>query len=185
VNGWDWPARRAVFSGKRGERQLLVRRMHPDEADLAVMLQTRVLETMPDSSLLAETDRDEIAESMHVDLCLGTFDGARLAAFGLMVVNRESQTRNIGQKNGLAPEECVSVDTIFVDPDYRGLGLQRYLLIAMMDLARSLGAKQALVTVAPNNEFSLKNVMDQGFEIMVRKLLYGGRDRYVLKKNLQ
>lgn len=181
---WDWPERKAVFAGKRGERELLVRRMREDEVDLVMRLQTRVLDTMPDSSLLAETDRDEIAESVQLDLCLGAFDGHRLAAFALMVVNRASETRNTGQKNGLVPEECVSFDTAFVDPDYRGLGLQKYLLSAREEVAHLLGAKYALVTVAPDNEFSLKNVMNHGFEIMARKRLYGNRDRYILKKNL-
>ena len=182
---WDWPERRVIFSGKRGERELLVRRMRMDEVDLVMQLQTRVLETMPDSSLLAETDRDEIAESVQLDLSLGVFDGDRLAAFALMVVNRMSESRNTGQKNGLDPLECVSFDTAFVDPDYRGLGLQKFLLTAREDVAHQLGAKYALVTVAPNNAFSLKNVMGHGFEIMARKQLYGGRDRYVLKKDLE
>jgi len=185
MKNWNWEARRLVFSGKQGERELLVRLLRPDEVDAAVALQDRVYACMPDRSLLALTGREEIEESTEKDVCIGVFDGERLAAFAMMVVNRVSETRNTGQKNGFPPEECVSFDTAFVDPDYRGLGLQRCLLQAREDVARQLGAKYALVTVAPENEFSLRNVMGQGFEIHARRQLYGGLDRYVLKKDLR
>lgn len=185
MNGnWQWTDRTEHFSGKRGGMDLLVRRMRADEADRIMELQSRVHACMPDPSLLALTDRNEIEESLRLDVCLGIFDGERLAAFALMVVNRESAHRNTGQKNGLAPEECVSFDTAFVDPDYRGLGLQRRLLQAREEVVRQLGAKYALVTVSPENEFSLRNILNQGFEIMARKQLYGGLDRYVLKKDM-
>jgi len=181
---WEWKERTEHFSGKRGEMDLVVRRVRPDEVDLVMELQSRVHVHMPDQSHLAETDRDQVEESAALDVCLGVFDGSRLAAFALMVVNRVSEERNTGQKNGLIPEECVSFDTAFVDPDYRGLGLQRRLLQAREEIAAQLGAKYALVTVSPHNEFSLRNILSQGFEIMARKQLYGGLDRYVLKKNL-
>lgn len=182
---WNWEERRELFSSKRGERMLTVRKLRPGEAELAVQLQDLVHQRMPDPSLLALTDRWEIEESVDLDVCLGVFDGENLAAFGLMVVNRNSPQRNTGQKNAYPWQECVSVDTIFVHPDYRGLGLQSYLLSAQDAIARQLGAKYALVTVAPNNEYSLRNVLNQGFEIIARKQLYGGLDRYVLKKNLR
>lgn len=184
MKNWNWSEHSCVFSGKRGRRTLTLRTLRPDEVDIVLALQSRVHENMPDPSLLAETDRDEIAESVQLDACLGAFDGARLAAFALMVVNRESARRNTGQKNGLNPLECVSFDTAFVDPDYRGLGLQKYLLDAREEIARQLGAKYALVTVDPKNEFSLNNILSRGFEIIARKQLYGGLDRYVLRKDL-
>lgn len=184
VKNWEWKPKMENFKGKRGDRQLLVRTVGLDEADLVMKLQSRVHACMPDPSLLAETRRDQIEESAMLDVCLGVFDGDRLAGFALMVANRESVNRNTGQKNGFIPEECVSFDTAFVDPDYRGLGIQRYLLGAREELARQMGAKYALVTVAPDNEFSLRNILGQGFEIIARKQLYGGLDRYVLRKNL-
>lgn len=185
MKNWAWPAQEITFAGKRGQARLLVRIVGEDEVDAVMDLQERVHQNMPDPSQLAMTDRDEIAESTRLDVCLGVFDGNRLAAFALMVVNRDSMERNNGQKNGLPPKDCVSFDTAFVDPDYRGLGLQRCLLKAREEIAMQLGAKHALVTVSPENSFSLNNILSQGFEIIARKQLYGGLDRYVLKKDLQ
>lgn len=185
MKNWSWTARELTFSGKRGEKRLLLRAVHAGEVDKVLQLQQRVHDHMPDPSLLAMTDGEEIAESTALDVCLGAFDGDRLAAFALMVVNRESPDRNTGQKNGMNPLECVSFDTAFVDPDYRGMGLQRCLLQIRNEIALQLGAKYALVTVDPKNEYSLNNILSQGFEIIARKPLYGGLDRYVLRKELQ
>lgn len=182
MKNWNFEARSITLQGKAGRKEFLLRRVAPDEVDKVMELQLRVHACMPDPSLLAITDRDAIEESARLDVCLGFFDGDRLAGFAQMVVNRESETRNTGQKNGLNPLECVSFDTAFVDPNYRGLGMQKHLLQARDDIARQLGVKYALVTVDPKNEYSLRNILSQGFEIYARKQLYGGLDRYVMRK---
>ena len=124
--------------GKGGNDQLLVRRMQLNEARAAMNLQKRVWAHMPNPALLAETSLDEIRESMVEDVCLGVFDGERLAAFSLMVINRASENRNGGQKNGYPPRECVTFDTVFVDPEYLGLGLQRKLFSIQEEMAAQL-----------------------------------------------
>lgn len=172
-----------MISGRDGKR-LLLRRMEQQEAQAAMDLQMRVWAQMPNPSLLAETSLEEICESMEKDVCLGVFDGARLAAFSLMVINRESERRNAGQKNGEPPQECVTFDTVFVDPEDRGIGLQKILFLEQEKLAAALGARQIFATVAPENSYSLNNMLACGFEIFARRLLYGNRDRYVMRKLL-
>lgn len=173
------------FSGRNGEKQLLMRAVDASEAEQAMDLQRRVWLAMPDPSQLAETSIDEMRESAAADMCLGLFDGDRMAAFSLMVVNRESECRNAGQKNGYVPELCVTFDTVFVDPDYRGLGLQRFFFELQAKIAVELGAEYAFATVAPQNAFSLNNMLACGFGILDRKLLYGNRDRYIMMKKLK
>lgn len=185
MKNWTFEEKSVLFSGKDRSMQLQVRLVRPDEVDQVMALQYSVHDRMPDPSQLAITDPEEIAESIRLDVCIGIFDGDKMAAFTLMVVNRESADRNNGQKNGLDPYECVSFDTTFVDPDYRGLGFQRWFLDQRTRIAEQLGAKYALVTVAPENKYSLNNILESGFEIIARKTLYGGLDRYVLKKDLQ
>ena len=52
------------------------------------------------------------------------------------------------------------------------------------EIAKALGAELGFVTVSPDNAFSLKNIMANGFEVLERRRMYGGRDRYILKKNI-
>lgn len=86
----------------------------------------------------------------------------------------------------LPPEEWdrwANADSAVVHPDYRGNGLQRKMLEAALPLLRpgivGLGA-----TVSPANAYSLNNALASGFAIVCRRAMYGGHDRYLLKKKL-
>jgi len=177
-------SRKEIFSGKAGERVLRVRAIAPEDVKAVLELQDYVLSCMPDKSLLCGSEEGEILESVQEDCCMGIFDGKRLAAFAQMVVNRDAPRRNLGQKLGYPWEKCVYYEIVFVHPDYRGLGLHAYALRRRDEIAKTLGAELGFVTVSPDNAFSLKNIMANGFEILERRRMYGGRDRYILKKNI-
>lgn len=176
-------SRMEIFSGKAGECALRVRAVTAEDVDAVLALQDYVIDCLSDQSLLCGSERDEIIESAEKDFCMGIFDGDRLAAFTQMVVNRNTP-RNLGQMLGYPFEKCVYYEIVFVHPDYRGLGLQAYALRRRDEVARELGAELGFVTVSPNNAFSLKNIMASGFEVVERRRMYGGLDRYILKKSL-
>ena len=72
-------------------------------------------------------------------------------------------------------------NSAIVHPDYRGNGLQRKLLEAALGLLRP-GIVGIGATVSPENQYSLNNALASGFEIICRREMYGGYDRYLLKK---
>ena len=150
-------------------------------------LQDAVYDALPDKSIFMKDTEEEISTSIDLDWCLVTeaADG-RLAAYTVVVANRISP-QNLGHYLDYSEEEmreCVTYDTTYVHPDFRGYGLQR-LFIPMKDEAgRSMGARWALCTVAPDNTHSLSNVNALGFEVIGRKEMYGGKDRFVLRKEL-
>lgn len=172
---------RRLFSGKAGERVLTVRLVEEKDADAVIALQSHVIDCMPDKSLLVGVEREDILDAVQNDFSLGIFDGNMPVAFCQMILNHDSP-HNLGQKLGHAPEKCVYYDIAFVHPDYRGLGLQACMISLRDEIARELGAELAFVTVSPDNAYSLKNVMGSGFEVVERRLMYGGRDRYILMK---
>lgn len=176
-------SRMEVFSGREGERALRVRAITPEDVKVVLELQEYVLSCMPDKSLLCGCEEWEILESAEKDCSMGIFDGKKLAAFAQMVVNRDTP-RNLGQKLGYPYEKCVYYEIVFVHPDYRGLGLHAYALRRRDAIARELGAELGFVTVSPENAFSLKNITANGFELLERRAMYGGRDRYILKKKI-
>lgn len=177
-------SRMEIFRGRGGETALRVRAITPEDVEAVLALQEYVIDCMPDKSMLCGSDREEILESLELDFCMGIFEGEKLAAFAQMVVNRDTP-RNLGQKLGYPFGKCVYYEIVFVHPDYRGLGLQAYALRRRDEVARELGAELGFVTVSPNNAFSLRNVQASGFEVVERCLLYGGLDRYILKKSLK
>ena len=76
-----------------------------------------------------------------------------------------------------------NADSAVVHPDWRGNGLQRKLLEAALPLVRP-GIVGIGATVSPENQYSLNNALACGFVIADRREMYGGYDRYLLKKML-
>jgi ribosomal protein S18 acetylase RimI-like enzyme len=162
-----------------GIRQLV----HGDAAAVSE-LQSCIYDSMPDKSQFVLTTAEELAESIEHDFCLGAFDEDNLAAVTTIVLNRVTK-RNIGYVLGYNAYECVTYDTTFVRPDCRGRGLQRHFMKLKDEFSLKNGAKYAFATVSPDNGYSLNNLKMSGFDIIDRREIYGGVDRFILRKNLR
>lgn len=70
--------------------------------------------------------------------------------------------------------------------DYRGLGLQRKMILkaeAIM-LAENNNVKFAVATIHPDNKVSLHNFTSIGYEIIAEKEMYHGKRRYIVIKKI-
>lgn len=168
------------------QRVFTLMRCRTDHLEVIERLQDRVLTCMHDSSLFVPETREELMESLESDYCLGAFFEGELAMFTLMITNRPTE-RNLGHALGWSDDylkKVVTYDSTFVAPEFRGYGLQRLSYPYKKAEALRLDAKEALASVAPENSHSLNNLLSQGFDILDRRLLYGGRDRFILIKHL-
>ena len=161
--------------------------------DKAVMaLQDKVFSQLRNKDWFAMTNEEQVAESLEKDFCLGVYDRekqGKLIAFGLLIVNRKT-SRHVIHKLKQSPfmeEETMTIDSIFVDEDYRGYGLQSILF----DIFIRWGEKQknpkimgAYTTISPDNRYSLHNAAKNGFAVLETKPLYGGKMRAILEKKM-
>ena len=121
----------------------------------------------------------------YQDLCIGAYDGERLGAYFILRYCGRS-AHNYAAFLGVPREEWehwANADSAVVHPDWRGNGLQRKLLEAALPLVRP-GIVGIGATVSPENQYSLNNALASGFVIADRREMYGGYDRYLLKKML-
>ena len=160
------------------------RRLNTQDKAAIMTLQEQVKSVMPIKDHLVMTTEEEFDESLKCDLCLGAFAGDKLIGVTIMVVNRDSD-RNLGNKMGLDPAKCVTLDTSFVAKGYVGHGLQRTFIEMRLNEAKKLGAQIALATVAPGNSYSISNLRSAGFRIYKKANLYGGYERFVLIKKIR
>ncbi len=112
-------------------------------------------------------------------------DGERLAA-GFDLIRPGLESYNYGYDLDFTEEELlrvVNMDTAAVHPDYRGHGLQSALIRQAEAKLRQEGNWILLCTVHPDNQFSLRNVLGQGYTIE-KKLEKYGSVRYILRKDL-
>ena len=94
---------------------------------------------------------------------------------------------NLGRDIGLSEEELNDVahmDTVGVFPEYRGNRLQYRLMQNAENELREKGYRYLMCTVHPDNPYSRKNVIDQGYEPVKKALKYGGFLREIFVKYL-
>lgn len=173
---------------QRGARlfQLEIRLCGRENLGGILDLQQKVYGNVSDKDTFVQTTKEELAESLDEDFCVGAFSGDVLAAFTLMIINRASR-RNLAylfDDTEQSAQTSVTYDTTFVDPAYVGCGLQRYFITLKDKLAVRLGAVRAYATVSPDNAFSLSNMTANGFETLGKKQMYGGYWRYIQCKRL-
>lgn len=147
-------------------------------------LQDRICATMPQPDLFVATSLEENASYLSdPNVIFGAFDQGKLIAYASLAfpsIAPDNLGWDLGWKAQIV-EHCAKLDTIVVDPAYRGHGLQRTLIQCCLSYARVPDPYcMVLTTVSPENTYSLRNVQSEGFQILKRMEKYGGKDRYIL-----
>lgn len=169
--------------GQPAALPVTIRRCGPADADAFYALQNEVHAAMPHPEQFVPDTRENITAYLTGDLCLGVYDGARLGAYFILRYCGQSE-HNYAAFLGVPKSEWdhwANADSAIVHPDWRGNGLQRKLLEAALPLLRP-GIVGIGATVSPENQYSLNNALASGFTIAARREMYGGYDRYLLKK---
>lgn len=112
-------------------------------------------------------------------------DGEKMAAAFDIIIPGLHQ-HNYGYDLGFTEEQLlrvVNMDTAAVHPDYRGMGLQKKLMLLAQSEMQQIGNRILLCTVHPDNVFSLNNILGQGYAIE-KKLEKYGSIRYLMRKDL-
>lgn len=154
------------------------------DLDDIMNLQERICASMPRPDLFVATCREEnVSYLTEPNAIFGTYEHGRLIAYASLAFPLEASD-NLGWDLGWNADtvrRCAKLDTIVVDPDYRGHGLQCTLISHCLSYAKAPDPDCfVLTTVSPANTYSLRNVQSEGFQILKRMTKYGGRDRYVL-----
>ena len=126
----------------------------------------------------------EMMESGVMQLWLAE-DGDRVAAiFDYIIPGLNSY--NYGYDLAFSEEQLLRVaqmDTAAVDPEYRGLKLQKTLMERAEQEIREVPGRILLSTIHPDNIYSLNNLLAQDYFI-AKKIAKYGSVRYVLRKDL-
>lgn len=170
----------------RPDLAITIRLCKKGELTEIVSLQDNVYNSVTEKKTFVYSTQEELHASLESDVCIGGYHQSNLIAFTLMVSNADSP-RNLGFYLNYSREQClkcVTYDTTFIQPEYKGYGLQR-LFISLKDAtAKELGANEALATVSPDNMTSLNNLLASGFEIADEKKMYGAFNRFIMRKSL-
>ncbi|MBQ8816512.1 MAG: GNAT family N-acetyltransferase [Lachnospiraceae bacterium] len=114
-------------------------------------------------------------------------DTERIAGFFMADFSGVTE-RNLGtylQMPGTELELVAHMDSVVILPEYRGHGLQcRFIEAAEAIIERETDYRILLATVHPDNRYSLRNVVDKGYQVAAEIVKSGVYRRYILKKEI-
>lgn len=146
-------------------------------------IQQHALDVLVNPEALDPVPIDELKEEIKAGLmAVAEIDGV-VGAFRTMHIPTDDY---LGPYAGIADAKASGLiysDITIVDPDYRGLSLQRKL---GEWLFKEVAAQYKIImaTVHPDNTPSLKDKFHLGMHIIAMDRLYGGKLRFIFMKNL-
>ena len=118
-------------------------------------------------------------------LVLGAFDGELLVAFGILYCagnTKENLAHDLDEVTDVT--ENANVKLVIVRYEYRGNGLQKELIRRLCAHAEERGYKWLSSTVSPENPWSMKNLLANGFTEAKVLVKYGGLKRILFAKQI-
>jgi len=160
-----------------------IREAGPEDIDAVMDLQQRIMDALPDKDLYQPYEREEQLELLQNECAYIAECGGKVAGFSVMLP--PDSPGNYGKYFDYGPDQMAktaSLDLTMVAPEFRGYGLQRDFNKLRIGRALEMGATEFLTTISPDNPHSYRNFLVLDFEIVDHRKLYGGKDRYILRK---
>ena len=176
-----------LLNGRGEPATFHIRRGTPEDLDNVMTLQQTILDALDNKDLYAPLTEEETLESLEKDYSyFAIAENGDIAGFSTLIPNTTpDKNRNYGHHFDYDDEHLsrtASLDSTMVAPEYRGHGLQRLFNKIRIGQAIELGATEGLSSISPQNPYSYNNFLILNFEIVDRRELYGGYDRYLLRK---
>jgi len=160
-----------------------------EDVDKIAIFEDNILKALPDAKLFQGHDAPALKEDIEAgDYVVVIREQKKKTLMALLIFVRprdcEHNLALDAKLDKSAILKTAVIPVIAVHPDYRGIGIQRYLLKLAEKFAKDCGAKYLTATVSPQNPHSLQNFLDKGYEIRNEKIKYGGKNRYIMLKIL-
>jgi len=181
------PFSQELMNGKGEPKLFSFRKAVPEDIDAVCALQDQIMDALPDKDIYATYTREETLNQLHNDVCFIAECEGELAGYSVLIPNDPENPENYGKLYNYDKERLAvtaSLDLTMVVPKYRGYGLQRIFNKLRLGVAINMGAKEAFTTISPDNPYSYRNFLVLNFEILETRELYGGKQRYILHKDL-
>ena len=172
--------------GRPAQLPIRLGRCGPADAAAFFALQNEVRAAMPHPEQFVPDTLENITAYLREDLCIGAYDGERLGAYFILRYCGRS-AHNYAAFLGGAPGGVGALGQCRQRSGPPGLAGQRPAVGSCWKRRCPLSRPGIVgigATVSPENQYSLNNALACGFVIADRREMYGGYDRYLLKKML-
>jgi len=166
---------------------IMIRKGTKEDIDAYIALLQSVQESMDHKEWFSPNTPEQLHSFMKegiMEMWVAEDVGKIVAAFD--VLRPGLRPMNYGYDLSYEEEKLmrvVNLENAAVAPEYRGLGLQWKLIRCAEEQLRREGPHILMCTVHPENQFSLRNVLRQGYTIVKEYPKYGSV-RYLLQKEV-
>lgn len=177
------------FVNSKGKKlKLTYRRLFPKDIKACMSLQDEVIKELVSDGhkdTFFPTYEQEFFESYLIDYCYGLFDGDKLVATAIFVLNRKSK-RNLCDTITSANDfhDFLTFDMVQVKKEYRGYKIHDFYLAEAEKVAEICGAKNIIATIAPDNEHSKANFEKHKFNYVTTVRKYADLERNIFLKKI-
>ena len=144
----------------------------------------------PDPDASIELEREMAWASKHLTtpaVSIGVFDESNLVAYATVVMPNAGYRCEIGERLALSPKNMARsahMASCFIDPEFRGHGLQRLLLDWRLILAKAATRTLVVAMTAAGNVYSRSNLLATGLSIQQVTERAPGRFWFFLAREL-
>lgn len=160
-------------SRKHGRKVLRIIRSAPGDAEGILSLQAKAHSAMLQPEHFFPSTEEEIRTALADSdryLCLQIVDGTEIVAFCQLTMDPPPEQDLCLDLKAHGLPHCSRrhgiLETVFVDPDYRGFGMQQLLVEILCCWAHMRKVKTVYATVHPENRFSQENFLKNGFVLL-------------------
>ncbi len=176
-----------IFSREASpDLSLKIKRCTLDDLNDIMRIQDKVIAQIPDKFAYVDTSREDVAESLILDICIGAYHDTRLVGFTILMSLRNSDrhlSHYLDYDNDYK-RYCTTNDGTWVDPEYQGYGLQFWFSKEKDIIAKRIGAKELLACTSPVNYACQKSLTKNGYKVIAERALYGGYQRLIFSKKV-
>lgn len=180
------------FANRNGEKKTLrIIKSSESDADDILKLQDRVVGNMDNPEWFCKSTQEEIKTALKNPddyLCIQVADNSKIVAFAYVILQPSEEHNlylDLKKEHIDTPSDKYCIfETVFVDNDYRGYGIQSLLVDVLCDWSRKKGKHSICATVHPNNKYSQRNFENRGFEKVTACPItkYNNKRNYFIKK---
>ena len=174
-----------LISGRGEPVTMDFRSAGPDDIDKVLELQQTIMDALPEKDMYAPYTREETMRELENYPCYIAECNGEIAGYSVLIPNDPDDPENYGHHFNYDREQLAktaSLDLTMVDPEFRGRGIQRIFNKLRIGTAIGMGAAEGLCTISPDNPYSYRNFLVLNFEIIEQREMYGGKQRYILRK---
>ncbi len=150
-------------------------------------LQDQITRHLPIPEIFRLHEDDFFREIFRLDRAvIGVTTDDGLIAYSIIRLPGAAED-NLGRDIGLPQtdlDKVAHLQATVVHPAYRGMGLQRRMARAHLDVIEDLGYEHVCCTVSPKNPVSLGNIISSGFVIKNLRPKFEGWWRYIMYKKI-